>query len=237
MFTENLLESGGGRRANRGWATTASFSFQLAIVAVLVVLPTIYPSMMAIQVARPITVPLFTPAPQVVTENAPRQSGASTNRNQRTIIAVSPTSLTFGNKRREMASMDPAGPPSINLAGIGTDSGAYIPDARTAPPDVTLAPPTRAVVTSRLAEGNLLQRVQPTYPQIAKTAHAEGRVILTAIISKSGTIESLHVSSGHLLLIPAAIDAVRQWRYRPYILNGEPIEVETQITVNFKLSN
>jgi protein TonB len=92
-------------------------------------------------------------------------------------------------------------------------------------------------VTSRLAEGNLLQRVQPTYPQIAKTAHAEGRVILTAIISKSGTIESLHVSSGHPLLIPAAIDAVRQWRYRPYILNGEPIEVETQITVNFKLNN
>jgi protein TonB len=78
--------------------------------------------------------------------------------------------------------------------------------------------------------------VQPNYPALARQAHVQGTVELRAIISKAGTIENLVVVHGHPMLAPAAIDAVRQWRYRPYLLNNEPIEVETEITVNFVLS-
>jgi protein TonB len=78
--------------------------------------------------------------------------------------------------------------------------------------------------------------VQPVYPPLARNARIQGPVVLAAVISKAGTIENLRVLSGHPMLVAAAIDAVSQWRYRPYILNSEPIEVETQITVNFMLS-
>ncbi len=82
----------------------------------------------------------------------------------------------------------------------------------------------------------MVHKVVPTYPPLARTARIQGAVILQAMIGKSGTIENLRLLSGHPMLAPAAIEAVRQWRYRPYILNGEPVEVETQITVNFSLA-
>jgi periplasmic protein TonB len=87
-----------------------------------------------------------------------------------------------------------------------------------------------------MMEGNLIHRVQPDYPSIAKLAHVQGKVVLRAIISKAGTIENVQVISGPALLVRAARDAVSQWRYRPYLLNNEPVEVETQVTVNFVLA-
>jgi protein TonB len=87
-----------------------------------------------------------------------------------------------------------------------------------------------------MMEGNLIYKPQPVYPPMARAARIQGAVILRAIISKAGTIENLQALSGHPLLIPAAIEAVKQWRYRPYVLNGEPVEVETQVAVNFILS-
>jgi len=87
-----------------------------------------------------------------------------------------------------------------------------------------------------MLEGSLIRRVQPVYPPLARSARIQGSVVLSALISKVGTIENLHALSGPPMLVPAAIDAVSQWRYRPYILNSEPIEVETQITVNFYLA-
>ena len=86
-----------------------------------------------------------------------------------------------------------------------------------------------------MAEGSLVYRVQPEYPEIARQARIQGAVQLRAIISKAGTIEDLTVESGPPMLIPPALRAVRQWRYRPYLLNGEPVEVDTEITVNFIL--
>jgi protein TonB len=96
--------------------------------------------------------------------------------------------------------------------------------------------PVKPLVVSHWAEGNVVFRVQPIYPPIAKQAHVQGPVEMRAIISKTGTIENLTVVSGHAMLARAAIEAVQQWRYRPYLLNNEPIEVETEITVNFVLS-
>jgi protein TonB len=87
-----------------------------------------------------------------------------------------------------------------------------------------------------MSEGLLLQKTMPTYPVIAKATRTEGVVVLQATISKTGTIENLHVISGHPMLKKAAIDAVSNWRYRPYLLNGVPVEVETTVNVVFKLT-
>lgn len=84
-----------------------------------------------------------------------------------------------------------------------------------------------------MMEGNLIYKVEPQYPSMARRLHIEGSVVIEAWISREGLIERAEVESGHPLLVHAALDAVRQWRYRPYYLNHEPVEVQTQITVNF----
>jgi len=89
---------------------------------------------------------------------------------------------------------------------------------------------------SAMMEGNLIHRVEPVYPSIARQVGVQGTVVIRAFISRSGMIERTEVVSGNPMLTHAAYDAVRQWKYRPYYLNGEPVEVETQITVNFILN-
>jgi len=86
-----------------------------------------------------------------------------------------------------------------------------------------------------MLQGSLIRRVEPVYPPMARAARIQGPVVLAAVISKDGTIENLRTLSGHPMLVSAAISAVSQWRYKPYILNDEAIEVDTQITVNFVL--
>jgi periplasmic protein TonB len=79
-------------------------------------------------------------------------------------------------------------------------------------------------------------RVNPTYPPLARQARISGQVVLRAVIAKDGSIENLTLVSGHPMLAPAAIEAVKQWKYRPYLLNGEPVEVDTEVLVNFTLA-
>ena len=81
----------------------------------------------------------------------------------------------------------------------------------------------------------LVHQVKPQYPELAMKARIQGTVVLQAVIGKDGTVQDLRLVSGHPMLAPAAIEAVRQWRYRPYLLNSEPVEVDTQINVNFTL--
>jgi protein TonB len=85
--------------------------------------------------------------------------------------------------------------------------------------------------------GAVISRVDPVYPPLARQARIQGNVVLHAIISKDGHVEQLSVISGHPLLIQSALDAIRQWRYRPYLLNGDPVEVETTITVTFTMGD
>lgn len=91
-------------------------------------------------------------------------------------------------------------------------------------------------ISGGVAAANLLNTVDPVYPPIAKAAHVEGTVVLHAIIGEDGTVRKLAVISGPNMLQSAAVDAVRHWTYKPYLLNGEPVEVETTITVNFHLA-
>ena len=82
----------------------------------------------------------------------------------------------------------------------------------------------------------LVHQVKPTYPPLARQARIQGMVVLQAAIGKDGNIQNLKVVSGHPMLAPAALEAVKQWKYKPYFLNGEPVEVDTTINVNFTLA-
>jgi protein TonB len=102
-------------------------------------------------------------------------------------------------------------------------------------PKVQAAPPKKVNISAGVAVGMLIQKTQPMYPPIAKAARVSGTVVLQATISKTGSIQGLVVVSGPAMLQQAALDAVKQWRYRPYLLNNEPVEVQTTINVIFSL--
>ena len=122
-------------------------------------------------------------------------------------------------------------PIGVLSEALGSTRSVPVP-AKTLDP----TPVKRIRVASRVAEANLIHDVAPTYPPEAGRARIEGTVVLMAVIGKYGTVRDVRVESGLPLLAQAAIDAVKQWRYRPYLLNGEPIEVDSQITINFNLS-
>jgi protein TonB len=140
-----------------------------------------------------------------------------------------------------------AGPePVISAAGTGPGAGVPFgfPDGvlgstGTRPvsllPAPAVTPPLR-VSQSVLDRGHLVRKVMPQYPEIARRTRVEGQVVVQAVIGRDGSMQSVRVLRGHAVLASAAEEAVRQWRYRPYVLNGEPTEVETQITVNFVLN-
>jgi periplasmic protein TonB len=102
-------------------------------------------------------------------------------------------------------------------------------------PRLSEPPPTvqRVRISPGVTKGQLIYRVEPAYPPLAQQARIQGVVVLTAIIDKAGNIQHLQVVSGHPLLVPAAIEAVKQWRYKPFLLSGQPVEVETTVTVSF----
>jgi protein TonB len=103
-------------------------------------------------------------------------------------------------------------------------------------PVIERTQPRRWRVSGGVEQGLLIRDVKPIYPRLAQAAGVQGEVVLQAVIGRDGRIENLHAVSGNPLLVKAALDAVQQWRYRPYLLNGEPVEVETQITVRFTVS-
>ena len=100
---------------------------------------------------------------------------------------------------------------------------------------MTKPPPQRVHISQGVSKGLLVYRIEPTYPPVARAAHIQGVVVLTAIIDKEGNIQNLQIVSGHPMLVPAAIEGVKQWRYKPFLLNGQPLEVETAVTVTFSL--
>jgi periplasmic protein TonB len=125
--------------------------------------------------------------------------------------------------------MDLGGPPSA--PGIGCDPL----NCGNVQPVVRQAMPSTQHVSSGVMQGMLINKIIPTYPAIARATRTSGAVVLQATISRTGTIENLRVTSGPAMLRQAALDAVKQWRYRPYMLNGQPVEVETAVEVDFTL--
>lgn len=243
MFADSLLESSWENRSHRGWTTVASFAAQLFGLGLLLSLPLLFteglPRIRLLSPAVPFSaVPSPPPAPQ------PQHAGRSTSARELTsqIPFITPTRIPTSIPRTD----EPITPPLIDMRGTwmanadaGRNSGPGVPwgtgsaIAPVAPPPVVhrSQPPI-----SVMMQGNLIDRVQPLYPAIAKAAHIQGAVVLIAVISRDGTIQNLQVISGHPMLVKAAMEAVKQWRYRPYVLNGQPVEVETQVTVNFVLA-
>jgi protein TonB len=131
-------------------------------------------------------------------------------------------------------------PSSLNIgaAGMGQGGNSAIGNIfnKQAHSNVSVATPNTVTVSAGIAGGLLIQRTDPVYPQIAKTARVSGTVVLKATISKTGIIENLRVVSGPSMLTQAAVDAVRTWRYKPYKLNNDPVEIETTINVVFSLN-
>jgi len=132
----------------------------------------------------------------------------------------------------------PGGVPGGAGGVIGGIIGS-VPTAAPPPPPPKVekpATPQRIRVGGNVQAANLIRKVTPQYPPLAKQARVQGTVRFQAIIGKDGTIQNLQLITGHPLLVPAATDAVKQWLYKPTLLNGEPVEVVTQIDVNFTLS-
>jgi periplasmic protein TonB len=205
-----------------------------AAVAALILLPLLYPGSLPSQFLHRILYAPPAPAAPAVT-----RSIQPTQVSQHAIVNpfITPTIL----RTESSASQDqPPASVSIDLAAPGI---AYIEGSATTifhtapPPAVKPAPQHTVTVSSGVSEGLLLSRTNPTYPVIARTVHVSGTVILAATISAEGRIENLRVISGHPMLRQAAIDAVKTWRYRPYQLNGQPVEVETTININFTLGS
>jgi len=233
MFS--TLETTWDRSGRRGWTTFASFTFQALSLSLLLLVPLFSiqgpPRLEWLRTLIAPTREVSAPPTQVA------QSHGSSFSNLAGPHILMPTRIP-----PHAVQITDVGPPPMIGAG-NSPVGDYIPGAipvvgGPAMPILSVKPPavaTRQLKTSTWAEGNLVHKVQPAYPQIARMARIQGPVQLHAIISKDGTIENLVVESGPPMLVAAAINAVRQWRYRPYLLNHEPVEVETEITVNFVL--
>ncbi|MBZ5704078.1 MAG: TonB family protein [Acidobacteriia bacterium] len=129
-----------------------------------------------------------------------------------------------------------AEPPVPGMIGVASNSDDKALSGIVSGPANVPAKPVQALrVSQGVSQGLLLKRVQPVYPQQALQMRIQGAVQLEASISKDGSITKIKVANGHPALAQAAVDAVRQWKYQPYVLNGEPVAIQTQITVNFKL--
>jgi periplasmic protein TonB len=239
MFRDSLLENTGGPR--RRWSALTAFAAQSAAVLIFVVLPLLYPE--ALPFVRAEHISVVPPAGSPPPAEAPEQRATQVVQHN-----VKPDDLMIRQPHRvpdriNMTPDEPRGPVSVPRYGIEGGSGPDVPNEVIAsvirPARVTpvLKQQTQShvVLTSHLSQGLLISRVEPRYSEIAKKAGIEGEVLLAATIGRDGRIENLRALRGHPMLIPSAIDAVRQWRYRPYLLNDEAVEVETQVTVRFVL--
>lgn len=241
MFADYLADSPWENRSHRGWTTLVSFAVQTVLVAGLLMLPLFYTQTLPqLQLMAALVLPTPPPAPPAPGPRARPSNRSASNMLGNTLLT--PREIPNVVARLDDDDVPPApelptgswvsggtgGPGSRNsiLDGIGNGPGPLPP-----PP----APSARPFRVSHIMEGNLIRRVQPEYPALARQARIQGTVVLRAVISRDGHIENLQLLSGHPLLVQAAMDAVRQWRYRPYVLNDQPVEVETLVTVNFTL--
>jgi protein TonB len=218
----------------RGWTALTSFTLQAAVIAAAVTLSMLYPSSLptALMHMR-IFVPMTGPPVDNTPANPHPSTGNSGSSTQLPPIVVNQgPSIHFPGPRA--SAVGPTGPPSINLGGpYGVIPGTIFADVR--PPVTHLEVSTQPRISLPM-QGYLIHRVEPIYPGIAKSAGIQGEVLIHALISTDGRIEQAQVVRGSPVLAQAAMEAIRQWRYRPYLLNDKPIEVDTEITVNFYLN-
>ncbi len=236
MFEDSTFESMGAiHTRTRGWMM-ATFALNGTILLALVLIPLFHPQMLPSFVRA---IPMEAPPPPVEPVRLPpavEQESIAAPQNSAPIFqapSVIPRSLPSPGAPDNSAPIDTG-----NLGGSqGPIPGAGGPfNSSGAAPRVLPEPHAPAPVSRGVMNGLLVFNPRPIYPPIAIASRTEGTVVLEAIISKSGSIENLRVVSGPPMLRQSALDAVRQWRYRPYTLDGQPVEVETTINVVFTLN-
>jgi protein TonB len=236
IFHESLIASGKSRRRNP-WATVGALGFQLFLLLALVVIPLFHTDPLP---KRQMLTMLY--APPAAASNATRLRAPTPTYTSTSIGIPAPI------RRTEEAPPPPVdttggvvgGVPGGVVGGVpGGELSEVVGSARSVPVLAKMpepAPVKRIRVASRVAEANLIHDVAPQYPPEAGRARIEGAVVLMAVIGKDGSVQDVRVESGLPILAQAAIDAVRQWRYKPYMIDGEPVEVDSRITINFNLS-
>src|SRR5271157_2299007 len=242
MFEDSLVESGGRLKTRRGVTTLFSFVLQAVLIGILVLLPLIFTEALPKQQLMTFLVapPPPPPPPAAAPVRVVKVQSELDNGQLRTPTAIP--------KKIEMIKEDEPPPSTGGVAGVvggvpggvpggamGGVLGSVIGNVPTAVPKA-VAPPQRVRVSQGVSQGLLIHKVQPQYPPLARQARVQGTVVLQAVIGKDGTIQNLHVVSGHPMLTASALEAVKQFRYKPYFLNGEPVEVETTINVIFTLA-
>jgi periplasmic protein TonB len=242
MFEDSLIESGNKLKTKRLGTTVLSFLLQVGLIGILILIPLIYTdalpkgNLMTFLVAPPPPPP--PPPPPAAAVKVVKIQSEVINGQLRTPTKI-PDKVQMIKEEEAPPDLGAGGVPGGVPGGIpggstGGVMGGILSSANAAIPKV--ATPQRVRVSSGVSTGLLIKKVTPNYPQLAKQARIQGSVVLQAEISKEGTIQNLQLISGHPMLAPAAIEAVKQWRYKPYLLNGEPVAVETQVVVNFSLS-
>lgn len=230
MFEQSLTESIHHYEPRRSWSALAATTLQAGALLLMMFVPLLHLEQLAPASLPHVLVPITTPRIEVRTESSAPSSASLFALPAATLMQ--PTQIPA---RIAPASSDEA--PNIFTSSPCTHDcmpALQIGSASEHPVLRGQAQNARPVI-SRLDPGQIVRQVQPVYPPVAKAAGIQGAVVLRAVISRVGTIENLAVLSGHPLLARAARDAVQQWRFRPYVLNGTAVEVETQITVIFKL--
>ena len=244
MFEDSLIESGNKLKTKRLSTTILSFFGQFGLLGILILIPLIYTDalpkqqLMTFLVAPPPPPPPPPPPAAAVVKVVRQVQSDIINGQLRTPTKIPEKVQMIKEEEAPPPVMGsgvvggvPGGVPGGSMGGV---IGGIIGSTTSAIPKV--ATPQRVRVSQGVSTGLLIRKVTPNYPPLARQARIQGQVILQAEISKDGTIQNLQLISGHPMLAPAAIEAVKQWRYKPYLLNGEPVAVETQVVVNFSLS-
>jgi protein TonB len=243
MFEDSLLESGGRLKTKRGRTTTFAIILEIGLIGLMVLLPLIFTEALPKQQLMTFLVAPPPPPPPPPPAAAPVKI---VKQIQTDIVNGALRTPTKIPQKIQMIKEDEA-PPAMASAGVvggvpggipggqmGGVIGGIISSTPVAVPKV--ATPQRIRVSQGVSQGLKIRDVKPSYPPLARQARIQGTVILHAVIGKDGSIENLTLVSGHPMLAPAAIEAVKQWRYKPYLLNGEPVEVDTEVQVNFTLA-
>ncbi len=228
-------------RPRNPWAASGSLVFLSLLLLALIIIPLFHTD--PLPKMRTLTMLYLQPpaaaggntttfqAPKLTSTYIPTSSGITAPVQKSPEEPPSPAGTTFGV---------PGGVPGGVVGGV---PGGALSETLNSAPNVPVlakspvpAPVKRMRIASRVAEANLIHDVVPQYPPEAGRARIEGTVVLMAVIRTDGSVKDVRIESGLPILAQAAIDAVKQWRYKPYMINGEPVEVDSRITINFALS-
>jgi len=235
MFDQMVVSSPHGSKTHKPWTVALSAIVQILVVGVLILIPLIYTE--ALPKAMLSTFLVASPPPPPPPPPPPKEQVVV-----RKIQIVQPQKMVAPTVIPKKIEMIKDQAPDIGaVGGTGVAGGTGVPGGIIAGLGAAPPPPPKPVTPQRIRVGGnveaakLTRQILPVYPQIARTAHISGTVVLHAVIAKDGSIQELTYISGPALLMRSAMDAVRQWRYQPTQLNGVPVEVDTTIQVVFSL--